>query len=114
MNVLFFTVYERTSAGVEEGIIIDDQLKSSNHPDDPHPAHEGRLNFPGAWCGNTMREQLFLQVDFLVNFQGRIQLVEVYLGLLHRESDLYTFVARCARLNYLSSFIQMFSTSTVS
>ena len=73
MNVLFFTVYERTSAGVEEGIIIDDQLKSSNHPDDPHPAHEGRLNFPGAWCGNTMREQLFLQVDFLVNFQGRIQ-----------------------------------------
>jgi hypothetical protein len=41
-------------------------------------------------------------------------LVEVYLGLLHRESDLYTFVARCARLNYLSSFIQMFSTSTVS
>ena len=67
---LFFLAYERTSVGIEEGIIMDDQLKSSNHPDDPHPAREGRLNFPGAWCGNTMRQQLYLQVDFLANFQG--------------------------------------------
>ena len=54
---------------------MDDQLKSSNHPDDLHPAYEGRLNFPGAWCGNTMQKQLFLQVDFLLNFQGTNELV---------------------------------------
>ncbi|XP_028392900.1 uncharacterized protein LOC114517402 [Dendronephthya gigantea] len=61
--------YERTNVGIEKGIIRDDQLKSSNHPEDPNPAYEGRLNFPGAWCGNTLRKHLYLQVDFLANIQ---------------------------------------------
>jgi hypothetical protein len=64
--------YHKASAGVEDGSIKDNQMKSSNHPDDPHPAHEARLNHGGAWCGNTLRPHLYLQIDFLSNFEGNL------------------------------------------
>ena len=46
--------YHNAAAGVEDGSIKDSQMKSSNHPNDPHPAHVARLNYRGAWCGNTL------------------------------------------------------------
>ncbi|CAB4019932.1 Hypothetical predicted protein [Paramuricea clavata] len=63
------TVYSEATADVESGSIKDDQMKSSNHPNDPYPAHEGRLNGPSAWCGNPLRNKLYLQIDFLWNFE---------------------------------------------
>ena len=57
-------------AGIEDGSIKDTQMKSSNHPNDPYPAREARLNQNGAWCGNLLRKHLFLQIDFLSNFEG--------------------------------------------
>jgi hypothetical protein len=65
-----FLEYHKASAGIEDGTIKDNQMKSSNHPNDPHPAHEARLNHRGAWCGNTLRRHLYLQIDFLSNFEG--------------------------------------------
>ena len=66
-----FLEYNKTVAGIEDSIIVKDhQFSSSNHPDDAYLAHEGRLNSPGAWCGNTARQRLFLQIDFSSNFKG--------------------------------------------
>lgn len=92
-DLFVFSAYERTNVGIEKGIIRDDQLKSSNHPDDPNPAHEGRLNFPGAWCGNTLHKQLYLQVDFLVNIQGE------YFNTLLRLLDYCCFSANFRQIN---------------
>ena len=79
---------------------MDDQLNSSNHPDDPHPAYEGRLNFPGAWCGNTMQKQLFLQVDFFMNFQGRNELVYLLILVLFNDSTCpQILIKKCKFLN---------------
>ena len=66
----FLLVNSEGTAGVESGSIKDDQMKSSNHPNDRHPANEGRLNGPGAWCGNPSQNKLYLQIDFEWNFEG--------------------------------------------
>lgn len=68
----FLLVNAEATAGVEFGSIKDDQMKSSNHPhhNDPYPAHYGRLNGPRAWCGSLSRRKLYLQIDFLWNFEG--------------------------------------------
>ena len=60
----------KATAGLEFGTIKDDQMKSSNHPNDPYPAYDARLNGPRAWCGNPLRKKLYLQIDFLWNFEG--------------------------------------------
>ena len=62
--------FHKASAGIEDGSVKDSQMKSSNHPNDPNPAHEARLNHAGGWCGNTLRRHLYLQIDFLSNFEG--------------------------------------------
>lgn len=66
----FILEYHKASAGIEDGTVKDSQMKSSNHPNDPYPAHEARLNHAGGWCGNTLRRHLYLQIDFLSNFEG--------------------------------------------
>ncbi|XP_028409028.1 uncharacterized protein LOC114531613 isoform X2 [Dendronephthya gigantea] len=63
------TEYSEAGAGIETGSIKDHQMKSSNHPNDPFAAHEGRLNAPRAWCGNPSRKKLYLQIDFIWNFE---------------------------------------------
>lgn len=78
----FLLVNSEGTAGVESGSIKDDQMKSSNHPNDPHPANEGRLNGPGAWCGSPSQNKLYLQIDFEWNFEGTCTHLRGFMQLL--------------------------------